>query len=163
LILILNNVNSLTEARFAAGEGFSHVVLGKKLLAKTAQEIGQVLDFLSGVVVVVPQGVQIVESGVSLVLVREDEGFRRLQILGDDPREVLLFDKEPMLSKVKSMAAVKPVIGGPMEMSMLAEMAESEFVSGFWFESPGEESLGMLNEDELLREALDWLDGHLNS
>ena len=155
-------MNSLTEARFAAGEGFSHVVLGGQLLAKTAQEIGQVLDFLSGMVVVVPKNVAVVGATAELELIREEDGYKRWRIAGEGQIDILLFEQEPILSKLQILEENSPVIGGPMEMSMLAEMAESKAVAGFWFESPGEESLGMLNEDEMLREALDWLDSHLN-
>jgi len=50
-VLELREVSSLTEARFAAGEGFTHIRLSKALANGPEAAIIQIKDFLSGVAV----------------------------------------------------------------------------------------------------------------
>jgi hypothetical protein len=50
-VLELRQVSSLTQARFAAGEGFTHIRLGPSILAGQEKEILEIKSFLSGVAV----------------------------------------------------------------------------------------------------------------
>jgi hypothetical protein len=50
-VLELRQVSSLTQARFAAGEGFTHIRLAPELVAGPEKDILEIKAFLSGVAV----------------------------------------------------------------------------------------------------------------
>lgn len=158
-ILELDKVSSLTQARFAAGEGFTHVCFDLKEMDARQFSFQAIRDFLSGVKIGIwaDRDAEMDLTGIDYVKERLDHAtvLAAPTQPGDKEAEFMVVNALPDRSKgMKCVLSIRE--DGLNDLEGFAENLAS--ICGVSLLAPKEERTGFLTVSDELRDFLDMLE-----